>query len=271
MPERLSIIAAGGALPLQIYQAQRQQGRDVYLLALETIADAHTCDAADALQPIFSISKIIEILRSENVTQCVFIGRLDRPDMTRPREDKGLMEVTRRFMENPGGDDALLRAVVGYFEDEGFQVLGADEVMQDFKAPLGCLTQVTGHAHERDIERGTDLLRAISPFDIGQACVISLGQVIAIEGPEGTDAMLARAGEILSSRGGHGGVLIKLPKSAQDKRIDLPAIGPMTIANAILAGLEGLVFQADGALLIDRDACVARADAAGFFIEGRGA
>ena len=271
MPDRLAIIAAGGDLPLQILRAQKQQGHDIFLLALDGIASQATCDAADACAEILAVSQIVDILKAAQCTQCVFIGRLDRPDMSRPPADAGLQEVMRRFAENPGGDDALLRAVLGYFEGQGFGIIGADALMQEFKAPAGCLTRVSSEGHAQDIERGIALLQALSPFDVGQACVISQGQVIAVEGPEGTDAMLARAGSILSTRGDQSGVLIKYPKTSQDTRIDLPAIGPRTIANAIAAGLKGAVLKAEGALLIDREACVEAANTADFFIEGRSA
>jgi DUF1009 family protein len=271
MPDRLAIIAAGGDLPLQISQAQKQQGHDVFLLALDGIASEATCASADAVKQILAVSEIVDLLKAAQCSQCVFIGRLDRPNMSNPPADAGLQDVIQRFAANPGGDDALLRAVLGYFEDQGFQILGADSLMLEFKAPAGCLTVATADDDARDIERGIELLRALSPYDVGQACVISQGQVVAVEGPEGTDAMLARAGDILKARGGQSGVLIKFPKTSQDTRIDLPAIGPLTIANAIAAGLKGLVFQADGALLIDREACIEAANQADFFIEGRSA
>lgn len=269
MPDRLAIIAAGGDLPLQIFHAQKRQGNPVFLLALEGIASEATCASADAMAQILAVSEIVTCLKAAKCNQCVFIGRLDRPDMSNLPDDAGLQDVFQRFTANPGGDDALLRAVLGYFEDQGFKVIGADTLMLDFKAPAGCLTVATADDDKRDIERGIALLQALSPFDVGQACVISQGQVVAVEGPEGTDAMLARAGNILNARGGQSGVLIKLPKASQDMRVDLPAIGPKTITNAIAAGLKGLIFQAEGALLIDRQTCIDAANKAGFFIEGR--
>ena len=85
MPDRLAIIAAGGDLPLQILRAQKQQGHDIFLLALDGIASQATCDAADACAEILAVSQIVDILKAAQCTQCVFIGRLDRPDMSRPQ------------------------------------------------------------------------------------------------------------------------------------------------------------------------------------------
>ena len=89
---------------------------------------------------------------------------------------------------------------------------------------------------------------------------------VAVEAIEGTDAMLTRAAQL--ARPGPGGVLIKLVKPGQDRRADLPTIGPVTIRAAAAAGLRGIAFEAGGTLLIDRDGCIAEADAAGLFLLG---
>jgi DUF1009 family protein len=117
-----------------------------------------------------------------------------------------------------------------------------------------------------DIARGVVVCRALGAVDVGQGCVVQQGLVLAVEAIEGTDAMLARAGSV--ARGGTGGVLVKLSKPGQDRRADLPTLGPVTIANAIAAGLRGIAFEAGGALLAEREASVAAADAAGIFLLG---
>ncbi len=103
-------------------------------------------------------------------------------------------------------------------------------------------------------------------MDVGQGCVVQAGAVLAVEAIEGTDAMLGRAGGLALP--GPGGVLVKLVKPGQDRRADLPTIGPRTVAAAHAAGLRGVAFEAGGTLLFDRDACVRAADAAGLFLLG---
>jgi DUF1009 family protein len=117
-----------------------------------------------------------------------------------------------------------------------------------------------------DIARGVAVARALGAADVGQGCVVQFGFVLAVEAVEGTDAMLARCAPL--ARGGPGGVLVKLVKPGQERRADLPTIGPETVRGAARAGLRGIAFEAQGAMLADRDATVAAADAAGLFLLG---
>jgi DUF1009 family protein len=104
----------------------------------------------------------------------------------------------------------------------------------------------------------------LGAVDVGQACVVQQGIVLSLEAIEGTDAMLARTGAV--ARPGPGGVLVKLVKPCQDRRTDLPTLGPATIDAATAAGLQGIAFEADGTILLDRTAMIAAADAAGLFL-----
>ncbi len=165
------------------------------------------------------------------------------------------------------GDDGLLAAIVRVLGEEGFRVLGAHEVLTEAVGPRGQLGQIGADAAAMaDIERGRAVLRALGQVDVGQGCVVQQGIVLAVEAIEGTDAMLARAAGL--ARPGPGGVLVKLVKPGQDRRADLPTIGPATLRAAAAAGLRGVAFEAGGTLLTDRSACIIEADAAGLFLLG---
>jgi UDP-2,3-diacylglucosamine hydrolase len=145
--------------------------------------------------------------------------------------------------------------------------LGAHEVLTEALAPSGLLGRVAPDAQAGgDIARGVAVARALGAVDVGQGCVVQQGLVLAVETIEGTDAMLARAGQL--RRDGPGGVLVKLVKPGQDRRVDLPALGAATVAAAAAAGLRGIAYSASGALIADRAATVAAADAAGMFLIG---
>ena len=127
-------------------------------------------------------------------------------------------------------------------------------------------------AAEADIRIGATLLAALSQFDAGQGVVVANGRVVAIEAAEGTDAMLARVAELRQARRlrltGPGGVFVKAPKRGQDPRLDMPAIGPQTIAAAVKAQLQGVAVAAGAVLIAEREAVVRAADAAGLFVAG---
>ena len=165
------------------------------------------------------------------------------------------------------GDDGLLAAVIKVLGEEGFNVVGAHEILTEALGPRGLLTQAAPDAQAMaDIARGVAVASALGAVDVGQGCVVQEGLVLAVEAIEGTDEMLQRAGSL--RRQGPGGVLVKVVKPGQDRRADLPALGPRSIAGAVAAGLRGVAFEAGGTLLAERSALIAAADEAGLFLLG---
>jgi DUF1009 family protein len=212
--------------------------------------------------------RILAALREHRCQDLVMIGPVRRPSLLHLRPDAEGARILGRigkaaFM----GDDGLLAATIRILEEEGFRVIGAHEVMRDTVAPSGILTRAKPDPQAMtDIARGVAVARLLGQADVGQGCVVQHGLVLALEAIEGTDAMLSRCRPL--QRDGAGGVLVKLLKPGQDKRADLPTIGPSTVRNAAEAGLRGVAFEAGSTILAERDATVAAADAAGLFLFG---
>jgi UDP-2,3-diacylglucosamine hydrolase len=191
-----------------------------------------------------------------------------RPSLLDLRPDaEGARILARIGRAAFAGDDGLLAAVIRVLGEEGFRVLGAHDVLAEATAPAGVLSRITPDAQAMaDIVRGVEVARALGAVDVGQGCVVQQGIVLAVEAAEGTDAMLARCAVL--ARTGPGGVLVKLVKPGQERRADLPTIGPDTVRAARQAGLRGIAFEAGGTILADRSATIAAADAAGLFLLG---
>jgi UDP-2,3-diacylglucosamine hydrolase len=269
MPRRLGIIAGGGVLPAKVAAAARAGGRAVFILGLEGFADpAVLAPWPHEIQRLGAAGRIIAALREHRCQDLVMIGPVRRPSLLDLRPDaEGAKLLARVGRAAFAGDDGLLAAVIRVLTEEGFRVLGAHEIMREVVAPSGVLTKAKPDAQAMtDINRGVQVARLLGAADVGQGCVVQQGLVLAVEAIEGTDAMLARAGAF--RRDGVGGVLVKLPKPGQDKRADLPTIGPDTVRNAAAAGLRGLAFEAQATILAEREACLAAADAAGLFLLG---
>jgi DUF1009 family protein len=164
------------------------------------------------------------------------------------------------------GDDGFLRGVDRVLAAEGFEVVAPQAILAGLLPPAGLLTAgILPDALARaDIARGIAVCRALGAVDVGQAVVVQQGLVLGVEAIEGTDALLGRCAAL--RREGPGGVLVKLAKPGQDRRLDLPGIGPATLAGAAAAGLRGIVMEAGGAILVDREAVLASAQAAGIFV-----
>ena len=268
--DRIGILAGGGDLPHQVAAAARSRGIAVAVAALDDGADAGRFP--DCIFERFSIAQvggILKFMRRNGVSHLVMAGDVARPDFSGLRPDmRGLTLLPRVVAAaRRGGDDAILSVIVDFLESEGFTVIGADEILQDeglaAGGPLGrCVPSATAH---RDIARARALLAAISPFDIGQGVVVRNGRVLAVGGAEHTTAMLQRCAAFTDDRGG---VLVKAPKAGQERRVDLPGIGPETVQAAAAARLEGIACEAGGCLLIDREKTVALADRLGLFLYG---
>lgn len=266
MTGRLAIVAGGGDLPRMLVEACRAAGREVFVIALAGQAEAAVTDGVPhAWLRLGAAGRALEIVRRQNIAEIVMAGKVVRPSLVSLRPDwravRFLMKLGRRGV----GDDGLLRAIVREIESEGIRVVGPDDILTDLKQNEGTLGAVAPDASAlRDVSRGRDVVCALSAADVGQAVVVQDGIVLGVEAVEGTDALLSRCATL--RREGPGGVLVKMRKSGQETRVDLPTIGPETVRGAAAAGLRGIAVEADGVLILDRDETVRLADAAGLFL-----
>ena len=266
---KLGILAGGGVLPQLIVAACRAQERPVFVLAFEGHTDVETTrDVDHAWVRLGTAGKALKCLRDTGVEDLVLAGPVRRPSLMDLRPDATALKFFARAGGKAMGDDSLLRALIRMLEeDEGFRVVGVDDVLGGITAPAGALgAHAPDSAAERDIERGVDVVRALGAADVGQAAIVQDGIVLGVEAVEGTDALLRRCADL--RREGPGGVLVKLSKPGQEKRADLPTIGTDTVARAKEAGLRGIAVEAGLTLIIASDAVIEAADAAGLFVVG---
>ncbi len=268
-PRVLGILAGGGPLPGQVAAAARAAGRRVFMVGLEGCAEqAVLAPWPHQVIRITNPSRILAALRAFGCQDVVLIGPVRRPSLLGHRPDAESARILARIGRAAfGGDDGLLGAVVRVLGEEGFRVIGAQDVLLEALGPAGLLTRLGPDALAlADIRRAAEVVRALGAVDVGQGCVVQQGMVLALEAAEGTDAMLTRCGPL--ARPGPGGVLVKLLKPGQERRTDLPTIGPQTIRGAAAAGLRGVAFEAGSTILAEHGATVAAADAAGLFLLG---
>ncbi|WP_454018190.1 LpxI family protein [Azospirillum sp. Marseille-Q6669] len=265
---KLGILAGGGTLPARIAAAVRGQGREVFVVAFDGHTDPATVVGLPHLWSRFGAAgSIIDRLKKEKVGELVFAGPVRRPSFTELLPDW----YTTKFLAKVGtralGDDGLLRSVARELEGEGFRVVGLHELLGELLTPAGPVGRLRpdGEA-ERDIARAVEVARTLGALDVGQGAVVQQGIVLAVEAIEGTDAMLARCAGL--ARPGAGGVLVKVKKPQQDRRLDLPTMGVTTVENAARAGLRGIAVEAGGSLLVDRAAVAEAADRLGLFVVG---
>jgi DUF1009 family protein len=278
----LGLIAGNGRFPFLLLDAARAHGLRVVVAAIkeETSPEINDRAAADPEHirvhwlSLGELSKLIETFQREGVTRAVMAGQVKhkqifssiRPDW---RLAKLLLNLRTR------NTDMLLGAVARVLEDEGITLLSSTAFLEPMLAPLGVLTERGPDEAERgDIEYGLRVARGIANFDLGQTVVIAAGACVAVEAMEGTDATIARAGNLFRELEDEASTLarrftvVKVAKPNQDMRFDVPVAGVPTIHAMIAAGATCLCVEAGRTLLFDREAMVAAAEAAGISIVG---
>lgn len=266
MAEKLGLLAGQGDLPKRIIEQCIKEDRPFHIIAFK----GQTEDKLVKGHPhtwvrMGAAGKTISILRAQGATTLLMAGRINRPSMLAIRPDAWALKVFAKIGKAVFGDDGILKALINALEKEGFKVIGAEDILDDMLATKGIYGKIIpDELALSDFQKAMTIAHIIGEHDIGQAVVVQDGLVLAVEAIEGTDRLLERCIDL--KREGPGGVLVKAKKPNQEKRADLPTIGVKTIQNAALAGLKGIVLEADGALIIDRTAVVEEADKLGLFI-----
>ncbi len=279
---KLGLIAGNGRFPFLLLEAARAHGLQVVVAAIkeETEPEMNERAAADAgvtlhWMSLGELSRLIETFQAEGVSRAVMAGQVKhkqifssiRPDW---RLAKLLMNLRTR------NTDMLLGAVAKVLGDEGIELISSTAYLEPLLAKAGALTaREPNEAELRDIAYGVEVARGIAGFDLGQTVVVAAQACVAVEAMEGTDATIARAGELFRTLDEGDTTLsraltvVKVAKPNQDMRFDVPVVGVATIEAMRAAGATCLCVEAGRTLLFDLAAMVKLADEAGISIVGR--
>ena len=269
---KLGLIAGNGRFPFLVLDAARGAGHDVTVIALQEetfpdLADAAARPPAAAVHWISlgQLGKCIKLLTGAGVTHAVMAGQVKHtklfadivPDMT-------FLGVLMRLKAK--NTDAVISGVADVLRDHGISLIDSTALLAPLLAREGVLTRRAPDEEQRaDLAFGYRIADAIAALDIGQTIAVKSAAVVAVEAMEGTDAVIARAGQLAGS----GVRIVKVAKPNQDMRFDVPVVGVSTIAAMKAAGADMLSIDAGKTLMIDGDAVVRAADDAHIVIVGR--
>ena len=268
---RFGLIAGNGRFPFLVLDAARGAGHDVTIIALkeETFPEL----AAVAARPpaaafhwisLGQLGTCIRLLEQAGVTQAVMAGQVKHAKLFDIRPDMALLGVLMRLKAK--NTDAVIAAIADVLREHGIELLNSTAFLAPLMARPGVLTERGPTEEERaDLEVGYRVADVIAGLDVGQTIAVKSAAVVAVEAMEGTDAVIARAGHLA----GAGVRIIKVAKPNQDMRFDVPVIGVSTIDAMKAAGATLLSVDAGTTLMIDGDAIIEAADAAGICIVGR--
>ena len=251
---RLAIIAGKGQLPVDIAVAANAGGFDVLILPIRGQADADFTAYQNIPIRLGAIGETRTIMVQHKIEKLVMVGKVVWPSVGAFRPDFDGVKILGKMMTK--GDDNALRHVAAFFAEKGIETMAVDTFLPDRKMPLGLVAGDEPDARSMDtIALGATVLAALGTHDVGQSVIVQNGRVIAIEAAEGSDSMIARAAAFLDPAGGIA-CLVKMRKSAQDPRLDMPVMGCNTILSAANAGLSLLAIEADSVMLADDIAAI---------------
>ena len=266
----IAIVAGSGALPELLADICRAKGQRCVVVAFDGVfldwSGNHTVIAAR----FEKLGAMFDALQKAGVSAAVFAGAMRRPTLDLTDLDE---TSTGLLAALAAGDDTTLRAAARLFEDAGITVLAPHDLAPMLLAGSGPLGRHRpAPADTADIMRATEIVAALGLVDIGQAAVVVQGLCLGLESLQGTDAMLGFVADTVQGLrpdpNGAKGVLFKAAKPGQDRRLDLPAIGPDTIDAAHRAGLAGVAVQTGGVMILDMAETIRRADHLGLFLTG---
>lgn len=266
----ISILACGGSLPLEVAQILRDAGRRINIVSINGMADADYSGFSQTSVSIGRIGALLKALKANDAREMIIAGHARRPDLRSLNIDWGFVRHIMMIMSlTRGGDDHVLRKIAGFFERCGLTVRSIADVAPALLTPPGAIVgQVTTTTH-LGAGAGLQLVHQLGPFDVGQAVVMEDNAVIAIEGAEGTDGLLARLPPADNrSKTNSTRTLVKAAKPEQDLRVDLPTIGAATIERCKQSGVRHIALETGRSLIVSRAETIKQAHAANITIVG---
>lgn len=263
---RLGIIAGQGDLPLRLAEACKNRGTDYFVLALNGQTDPDwLVDHPHAWTRIGALGTALDLLKQAQVEEVVMAGGIKRPTLSELYPDWKAAKIIAKIGFSKLGDDTALRIIVNVLEEEGFRVVGADDILDDLLAPEGTLSKaIPSRDQWKSIQRGWGIAKTLGLLDVGQAVVVQDDLVLGVEGVEGTDELVSRCGRL--KREGMGPVLVKVAKPQQERRADLPTIGLKTIEKLASCGFSGLVIESGCSIILDKKGVEKEVNKAGLFM-----
>ncbi|MEM6490019.1 MAG: UDP-2,3-diacylglucosamine diphosphatase LpxI [Pseudomonadota bacterium] len=274
----MAIVAGRGALPRMLAEAQAAARRALVLILFEDCEEPWMAAYPRQHHRFERVGALFRGLAAAGASEVVFAGTMQRPRLRPWTADRAALALLPRALWLLAqGDDAMLRGFAAVFERRGIRLTGPQALLGGTAdlapGPLGA-RRPDGRALG-DARRAAAIVSALGPLDVGQGAVVARGLCLAVEAAQGTDLMLAQVAALPPHRRRRApppsGVLLKMPKPAQDRRLDLPTLGPEKVSAAHAAGLSAVVGLAGGCLVIDRSETAAVADALGLAVYGASA
>jgi UDP-2,3-diacylglucosamine hydrolase len=264
---RYGMIAGNGRFPLLALEAARRAGDEVVVVAIreEAAPEVEQLAARCCWISLGELSRLIEILKQENVTEVMMAGQVKHANIfSSIRPDWKLFKLLAALKEK--NTDSLIGAVGKVLADEGIQLVDSTRLLKPLLAEAGVLSKRKPSSdEERDLAYGRRIANTLAGLAVGQSVAVCDGACVAVEAMEGTDAMLERAASLANGKPLR---LVKVSRRRGHLLFDVPVAGPGTVAAMKKTGATALAVDAGRTLLLDREAMLQQANEGGIAVAG---
>ncbi len=263
--KKVAIVSGNGELPYYFLEEAEKNGYDVYPVGLFDSIDSRIKKHKNYVSfSIGQISKLKRYLKKNSIDEMIMLGKVEK-SMVFTNFKLDLAAAFLMFKLPNKKDETIIMAIIKYFEKSGIRVLPQNHLLGDRMTVDKIYTKYKPTKKDlKTIEVGIEAAKALTSVDAGQTVVVKDRSVIALEGIEGTDKTILRAGELA----GKGCIIVKMARPAQDMRVDIPAFGLTTMKNAVLIGAAGVVIEAEKMFFLDREEVLKIAEENNIFIIG---
>jgi len=258
------MVAGSGEIPLYLYQEAKQQGYSIFVAGIQGESNQKLKEIADSFIPIEikDFLSLISLFKEKGISECVFAGKIKHKNIYSKQISDSPLAYLIEKTETRSPDD-IVRTAFDYIERQGINVMDSAVFLSDLFCKPGVLThQAVSSDIKEEIKYGWPIAQKVADLEIGQTVIIKNKAVVAVEGMEGTDEAISRGGFLA----GKDCVVIKVARTAQDIRIDQPAVGLNTVKSLRKAGCSALCIQAGKVLFIDKKKALELAEQSGIVI-----
>ena len=253
-PETLGIIAGNGVYPRELAEAARKAGvKKIVAAAFTDETDRSIEKLADTVEwlRVGQLGKLLKFFRENSVHQAIMAGQIAPKNLFDLRPDVKALVILAKLKQRNA--ESIFTAIADELQKENVDLLPATTFLDGQLANKGLIAgPKLSRAEEEDVDLGWSVAKEMARLDIGQTIIVKNGTVLAVEAFEGTNDAIRRGGALARE----GAVMIKVAKSNQDMRFDVPVVGVETIKIATEAKLRVIAVEAEKTLLLERDAIV---------------
>lgn len=250
--DALGLIAGNRTLPLLFARQARQLGvRRLVAVAFEHETSPELTALVDEIVwlRVGQLGKLIAAFTDRGISRCVMVGQIAPKNLFEVRLD--LRATALLFKLKERNAHTLFGAIADELKRAGVELIAPTPWLAPIMAAAGFhLGPALTDAQASDVAFGLRIAKEVSRLDIGQTVVVKNGTVLAVEGFEGTDACLARGGQLAGKRGG--AVAVKVAKLGHDMRFDIPCVGPQTLETCASAGIAVMALEPGRTLVLEQ-------------------